>query len=130
SVSKAGARSSPTPAPACSFHFRALIAAEWYHGVRIRRCDRLVGALFTRTPARFSRNVLSYTAGLSKEGFVADSRTYDATLRNLEIIDDDTTWSIIRDDVPESLEAFEAMRRGNAQQLPERLPGMAVQRLG
>jgi len=23
---------------------RALIAAEWYHGVRIRRCDRLVGA--------------------------------------------------------------------------------------
>ena len=44
----AGARSSPTPAPACSVRFRALIAAEWYHGVRIRRCDRLVGALFPR----------------------------------------------------------------------------------
>lgn len=42
--STAGARSSPTPAPACSVRFRALIAAEWYQGVRIRRCDRLVGA--------------------------------------------------------------------------------------
>jgi hypothetical protein len=40
--SMAGARSSPTPAPACSVRFRALIAAEWYHDVRIRRCDRLV----------------------------------------------------------------------------------------
>lgn len=34
----------------------------------------------------FARNALSYTAGLSKAGFVADSRTYDATLRNLELI--------------------------------------------
>ena len=48
SFSMAGARSSPTPAPACSVRCRALIAAEWYHGVRIRRCDRLVGALLTR----------------------------------------------------------------------------------
>lgn len=34
----------------------------------------------------FASNVLSYTAGLSKAEFVADSRTYDATLRNLELI--------------------------------------------
>lgn len=34
----------------------------------------------------FASNVLSYTAGLSKAGFIADSRTYDATLRNLELI--------------------------------------------
>lgn len=34
----------------------------------------------------FAGNALSYTAGLSKAEFVADSRTYDATLRNLELI--------------------------------------------
>ena len=98
----------------------------------------------------FACNALSYTAGLSKAGFVADSRTYDATLRNLELIgeaarnipgevrsahpeipwrmiiatrnrlihaylgiDDDTIWSIIQDDVPELLEALEAMQHGN-----------------
>jgi len=34
----------------------------------------------------FANNALSYTAGLSKTEFVADTRTYDATLRNLELI--------------------------------------------
>lgn len=34
----------------------------------------------------FASNALSYTAGLSKAEFVADTRTYDATLRNLELI--------------------------------------------
>lgn len=98
----------------------------------------------------FASNVLSYTAGLSKAGFVADSRTYDATLRNLELIgeaarnipeevrsahpevpwrmiiatrnrlihaylgiDEDTIWSIIQDDIPELLEALEAMQQGD-----------------
>lgn len=94
----------------------------------------------------FASNALAYTAGLSKAEFVADTRTYDATLRNLELIgeaarnvpeqvrsahpeipwrmiiatrnrlihaylgiDDDTIWSIIRDEVPESLAAPEAL---------------------
>jgi uncharacterized protein with HEPN domain len=34
----------------------------------------------------FASNALSYTAGLTKAQFVADTRTYDATLRNLELI--------------------------------------------
>jgi uncharacterized protein with HEPN domain len=34
----------------------------------------------------FASNALSYTGGLSKPEFVADTRTYDATLRNLELI--------------------------------------------
>jgi len=34
----------------------------------------------------FANNALSYTTGLSKAEFVADTRTYDATLRNLELI--------------------------------------------
>jgi uncharacterized protein with HEPN domain len=86
----------------------------------------------------FAGKVLSYTNGLDQAGFVANGLTYDATLRNLELIgeaathipdevrtahseipwrmiiatrnrlihgylgiDDDTLWSIIRDDVPE-----------------------------
>lgn len=35
----AGARSSPTPIPACSVRFRALIVAQSCDGVRIRRSD-------------------------------------------------------------------------------------------
>lgn len=34
----------------------------------------------------FASKALSYTAGLMKAQFVADTRTYDATLRNLELI--------------------------------------------
>jgi len=34
----------------------------------------------------FANNALSYTAGLSTAEFLADTRTYDATLRNLELI--------------------------------------------
>ena len=86
----------------------------------------------------FAGKVLAYTDGLDQAGFVAGGLTYDATLRNLELIgeaathipdevrsaypeipwrmiiatrnhlirgnlgiDDDTLWSIIRDDVPE-----------------------------
>lgn len=93
---------------------------------------------------RFSQNVLAYTEGLDQTAFIADHLTYDATLRNLELIgeaathvpdevrqtftdipwrliiatrnrlihaylgiDDDTVWSIIRDDIPALLEGLE-----------------------
>lgn len=86
----------------------------------------------------FAEKVLAYTDGIDQAGFVDSGLTYDATLRNLELIgeaathipdavraahpaipwrmiialrnrlihgylgiDDDTLWSIIRDDVPE-----------------------------
>ena len=34
----------------------------------------------------FSEKVLSYTDGLDQDAFIVDRRTYDATLRNLELI--------------------------------------------
>ena len=34
----------------------------------------------------FCERVLSYTSGMDQEEFVADTRTYDATLRNLELV--------------------------------------------
>ena len=34
----------------------------------------------------FSEKVLSYTEGLDQAGFLASGITYDATLRNLELI--------------------------------------------
>ena len=36
----------------------------------------------------FGEKVLSYSAGMDQESFVADRRTYDATLRNLKLIGD------------------------------------------
>jgi uncharacterized protein with HEPN domain len=95
----------------------------------------------------FAGKVLAYTDGLDQAGFVASGLTYDATLRNLELIgeaathipdevrtahpeipwrmiiatrnrlihgylgiDDDTLWSIIRDDVPELLPLLQALK--------------------
>lgn len=95
----------------------------------------------------FAGKVLAYTNGLDQAGFVASGLTYDATLRNLELIgeaathipeevraahpeipwrmiiatrnrlihgylgiDDDTLWSIIRDDVPELLPQLKALK--------------------
>lgn len=95
----------------------------------------------------FAEKVLSYTDGLDQSAFIASGLTYDATLRNLELIgeaathipeeirtahseipwrmiiatrnrlihgylgiDDDTLWSIVRDDVPGLLEMLEGMR--------------------
>lgn len=95
----------------------------------------------------FAGKVLTYTDGLDQAGFVASGLTYDATLRNLELIgeaathipdevrtahteipwrmiiatrnrlihgylgiDDDTLWSIIRDDVPELLPLLKAFK--------------------
>jgi len=88
----------------------------------------------------FARRVQDYTEGLDQSVFIADRRTYDATLRNLELIgeaatnlpesvraahpeipwrlviatrnrlihaylgiDDDTVWSIIKDEIPSLL---------------------------
>lgn len=39
----------------------------------------------------FARKVQTYTAGLDQSRFIADSRTYDATLRNLELIGEAAT---------------------------------------
>ena len=39
----------------------------------------------------FAERVLSYSADLDQESFVADERTYDATLRNLELIGEAAT---------------------------------------
>ena len=95
----------------------------------------------------FVGKVLAYTDGLDQNGFVANELTYDATLRNLELIgeaathipdevraahpeipwrmiiatrnrlihgylgiDDDTIWSIIRDNVPELLPLLQALK--------------------
>ena len=100
----------------------------------------------------FAQKVIAYTDGLDQTGFVASGLTYDATLRNLELIgeaathipeevrtahpevpwrmiiatrnrlihgylgiDNDTLWSIIRDDVPSVLPLLESLR--------ERYPG-------
>jgi len=95
----------------------------------------------------FANTVLSYTEGLDQTAFVGDRRTYDATLRNLELIgeaashlpqelreqnpgipwrlviatrnrlihgylgiDDDTLWTIIRDDVPQLLAELQKLQ--------------------
>jgi len=95
----------------------------------------------------FAEKVMSYTEGLGQADFIASGLTYDATLRNLELIgeaathipddvrsehpdipwrmiiatrnklihgylgiDDDTLWSIIRNDVPGLVEMLRGMR--------------------
>jgi uncharacterized protein with HEPN domain len=94
----------------------------------------------------FAEKVLRYTAGIDEAGFLADPLTYDATLRNLELIgeaathvpeqvrsaypdvpwrliiatrnrlihaylgiDNDTLWSIVKDDVSSLLRALRRM---------------------
>lgn len=95
----------------------------------------------------FAEKVLAYTSGLDQIGFEANGKTYDATLRNLELIgegamhipvqvrenaqhipwrqivatrnklihgylgiDNDTLWSIIRDDVPSLLQELRKLK--------------------
>lgn len=95
----------------------------------------------------FAERVIEYTDGLDQTGFEARAMTYDATLRNLELIgeaatripqfvrdgssqipwrqiiatrnrlihaylgiDNDTLWSIIRDDVPALVDALRRLR--------------------
>lgn len=96
----------------------------------------------------FDEKVLGYTENLDQASFVASSLSYDATVRNLELIgeaathipesvraanpqipwrlivatrnrlihtylgiDNDTLWSIIRDDVPGLLAGLQSLRR-------------------
>lgn len=47
----------------------------------------------------FARRVLDYTNGLDQAAFIADRRTYDAALRNLELIGEAAT------NIPESVRA-------------------------
>ena len=95
----------------------------------------------------FASKVIVYTEGMEQSAFVASGLTYDATLRNIELIgeaathvppdvrerhgeipwrliiatrnrlihgylgiDNDTLWSIIRDELPDLLSALEALR--------------------
>ncbi len=43
-------------------------------------------SLYLRDMLAFGQNVLSYTEGMDQKEFVADRRTYDAVLRNIELI--------------------------------------------
>ena len=51
----------------------------------------------------FSEKVLSYTEGMDQDAFVAEGLTYDATLRNLELIGEAATHipSEVREAYPE-----------------------------
>ena len=46
---------------------------------------------YVRDMIEFCEKVLSYTEGLDQATFTADPRTYDATLRNLELIGEAAT---------------------------------------
>ena len=96
----------------------------------------------------FAEKVVAYTHGLDQAGFEANGQTYDATLRNLELIgeaamhiptavresarqipwrqiiatrnklihgylgiDNDTLWSIVRDDIPALLRELQGLKR-------------------
>lgn len=104
-------------------------------------------AFYISDMIEFAEKVLTYTDGLNQNSFVENSLTYDATLRNLELIgeaathipdeirsthseipwrlviatrnrlihgylgvDNDTLWSIIREDVPELLTLLQALK--------------------
>jgi len=47
--------------------------------------------LYIQDMVSFAKKVEDYTAGYSQSDFIADSRTYDATLRNLELIGEAAT---------------------------------------
>ena len=51
----------------------------------------------------FGEKVLSYTEGMDRDAFIADGLTYDATLRNLELIGEAATHipSEVREAYPE-----------------------------
>ena len=42
--------------------------------------------LYVQDMIEFAERVLSYTEGMGRDAFTADGRTYDAVLRNIEII--------------------------------------------
>lgn len=47
--------------------------------------------LYVQDMIEFAEKVLSYTDGLDQAAFVADGRTYDATLRNIQLIGEAAT---------------------------------------
>ena len=47
--------------------------------------------LYIRDMIEFGEKVLSYTKGLDQDAFTADARTYDATLRNIELVGEAAT---------------------------------------
>ena len=47
--------------------------------------------LYVQDMIEFAEKVLSYTAGLDQDAFAADGRTYDATLRNIQLIGEAAT---------------------------------------
>lgn len=47
--------------------------------------------LYVQDMIDFSDNLLSYTAEIDQDAFVSDGRTYDATLRNIELIGEAAT---------------------------------------
>ncbi len=51
----------------------------------------------------FAEAVLSYTEGLSQQGFIADRRTYDAAMRNIELMGEAASHipGVVRDMSPE-----------------------------
>jgi uncharacterized protein with HEPN domain len=58
-----------------------------YDGEQARREWRC----YVRDMKEFSERVLFYTRGLDIDSFVTDRRTYDATLRNIELIGEAAT---------------------------------------
>lgn len=99
--------------------------------------------LYLQDMIAFAEKCLTYTKGMDQKQFVDSGITYDATLRNLELIgeaatripddiraahpdipwrmiiatrnrlihaylgiDDDTVWSIIRDDIPDLISSL------------------------
>ena len=59
--------------------------------------------LYVQDMIEFGEKVLSYTNGLDQATFIADGRTYDATLRNLELVGEAATHipKAVRDAHPE-----------------------------
>ncbi len=47
--------------------------------------------LYVQDMIEFSEKVLSYTDGFDQDAFVSDGRTFDATLRNIELIGEAAT---------------------------------------
>ena len=56
--------------------------------------------MYIQDMIQFAERVMLYTQGLDKHTFLADLRTYDATLRNIELIGESATH--IPDDVSEA----------------------------
>ena len=57
--------------------------------------------LYVEDMLDFGQRVATYAHGMDQEAFIADGRTYDATLRNIELIGEAATH-----DVPELLAAL------------------------